>query len=111
MAEAIANALLGSEFDNVTYQLTGSQSYSFDDVAQALTNLSGQEVKYVATEKSDFEAKMKERGLPPIVIERIVGFLTDIKNGQEDEVTPDLENLLGRKPTPLQEGLKTLFKL
>lgn len=54
---------------------------------------------------------MKERGLPDVVAGRIVGFLTDIKNGQGDEVSPDLEGLLGRKPASLEEGLKALFKL
>jgi len=42
---------------------------------------------------------------------RGVGFLTDIKNGQEEEVSPNLENQLGRKPASLKEGLKVLFKL
>jgi NAD(P)H dehydrogenase (quinone) len=54
---------------------------------------------------------MKERGVPEIMVQRVVGFLTDIKNGQEAEVSPDLENLLGRSPTSLQEGLKVLFNL
>jgi NAD(P)H dehydrogenase (quinone) len=52
---------------------------------------------------------MKERGVPGTMIERIAGFLTDIKNGQEEEISPDLENLLGRKPASLKEGLKVLF--
>jgi NAD(P)H dehydrogenase (quinone) len=46
-----------------------------------------------------------------MMIQRVVGFLTDIKNGQEAEVSPDLENLLGRSPASLQEGLKVLFNL
>jgi len=54
---------------------------------------------------------MKERGTPEPVIEKVVGFITDIKNGQEEEVTSELEKLLGRKPATLNEGLKTLFKL
>jgi NAD(P)H dehydrogenase (quinone) len=54
-------------------------------------------------------AGMKERGVPEPAIQKVVGFITDIKNGQEEEVTFDLENLLGRKPTTLKEGLKTLY--
>lgn len=111
MGEAIANALSQGNCDNRIYKLTGSESYSFDDVAAALTKLSGKEVKYNSPEKSAFEAKMKERGLPETAVQRIVGFLTDIKNGQEDGISPDLEHLLGRKPASLQEGLKSLFQL
>lgn len=111
MGEAIANALLEGDCDNNTYKLTGTETYSFDDVAAVLSKLSGKEVKYAPIEKAVFEARLKERGLPDVVAGRIVGFLTDIKNGQEDEVSPDLENLLGRKPASLEEGLKSLFNL
>ncbi len=111
MGEAIANVLLESDRGNRIYKLTGSESYSFDDVAATLSDLSGKEVDYTPTEKSAFEAQMKERGAPETMVQRVVGFLTDIKNGQEEEVSPDLENLLGRKPTSLKEGLKVLFNL
>jgi NAD(P)H dehydrogenase (quinone) len=109
MGEAIANVLLESDRNNRIYQLTGSESYSFEDVAATLSYLSGQKVDYVSIEKSVFEAQMKERGVPEMMIQRVVGFLTDIKNCQEAEVSPDLENLLGRSPASLQEGLKVLF--
>ncbi len=111
MGEAIANALLEGDRNNGIYTLTGSESYSFDDVAATLSDLSGQEVNYTSTEKLAFEAQMKERGVPEMMIERVTGFLTDIKNGQEEKVHPDLENLLGRKPASLKEGLKVLFTL
>jgi NAD(P)H dehydrogenase (quinone) len=111
MGEAIANALLESGCDDRIYQLTGSKSYSFEDVADILSDLSGKKVAYTPAERSDFEAQMKERGAPEMMIERVTGFLNDIKNGQEEEVSPDLENLLGRKPASLREGLKGLFNL
>jgi NAD(P)H dehydrogenase (quinone) len=111
MGEAIANVLLESDRSNRIYQLTGSESYSFEDVAAILTNLSGKKVNYTSVEKSVFEAQMIERGVPEFMVVRVVGFLTDIKNGQESEVSPDLANLLGRSPASLQEGLKVLFDL
>ena len=111
MGEAIAKVLLERDRSNHIYTLTGSESYSFDDVAATLTDLSGKAVGYTPTEKSNFESQMKGRGVPEMMIERVTGFLTDIKNGQEEEVSPDLENLLGRKPASLKEGLKVLFNL
>jgi NAD(P)H dehydrogenase (quinone) len=104
MGEAIANALLGSDRGNQIYKLTGSESYSFDDVAVALSDLSGKKVYYTSAEKSAFEAQMAERGVPEMMVQQVVGFLTDIKNGQEEEISPDLENLLGRRPASLQAG-------
>ncbi|MEH2043609.1 hypothetical protein [Nostoc sp.] len=111
MGQAIANALLESGCGNRIYKLTGSESYSFDDVAATLSDLSGKEVDYTPAEKSAFEVQMKERGVPETMLGRVVGFLTDINNGQEEEVSPDLENLLARKPASLKEGLKVLFNL
>jgi NAD(P)H dehydrogenase (quinone) len=111
MGEAIANALLENGGDNCIYQLTGSESYSFGDVAATLSDLSGKKVGYTSADRSVFESQMTERGTPKTVVEKIVGFLTDIKNGQEAEVSSDMETLLGRKPASLQEGLKVLFNL
>jgi NAD(P)H dehydrogenase (quinone) len=94
MGEVIAHELLKSGCGNRVYKLTGSESYSFDDVAATLSDLSGKKVGYTPAEKSAFEAQMKERGVPEMMVQKVVGFLTDIKNGQEEEVSPDMENLL-----------------
>ncbi len=111
MGEAIANALLAERWNETIYHLTGNASYSFDDVAAALTRLSGRQVSYTPVEASTFGAQMLERSLPAVVVQRMIGFMTDIKNGQEDQISPDLEQLLGREPTSLEAGLKMLYKL
>lgn len=111
MGEAIANALANKQEGNITYRLTGSESYSFYDVADALTNLSGKSVTYTPAEPAAFEAQLIGRGLPSVVARRITGFITDIANGQEGAVSPDLETLLGRKPSGLKEGLSRLYNL
>jgi NAD(P)H dehydrogenase (quinone) len=111
MGEAIANWLVEGKCENKSYYLTGSEAYSFDDVARTLSTLSGREVKYTPVEAATFGEGMKERGTPDVIVQRVIGFLTDIKNGQEDEVSPELEQLLGRKPASLHEGLKALFNL
>ena len=111
MGEAIANVLLAGNCTNQTYRFTGSQAYSFADVAATLTALSGQAVGYNPVETSEFKAQMRGRGVPEPAIERTVGFLSDIANGQEAIVSPDLAQALGRPPTALQEGIRQLFKL
>ncbi len=110
MGEALANVMAADGPAKPLYHLTGSESYSFGDVAAVLSDLSGKTVKYTAAEAPAFAQGLKGRGLPDVVVGRIVGFMTDIKNGQEDEVSPDLEQLLGRQPATLREGLKELYK-
>lgn len=109
MGEAIANALAATDEGNITYHLTNRESYSFYDVAAVLTDLSGKRVTYTPAEPATFETQLIGRGLPDVVARRITGFITDIANGQEDIVSPDLENLLGRKPTSLKQGLTLLY--
>ena len=111
MGEAIANVLAADGPAKPVYQLTGRESYSFADVAAALAELSGKPVPYTPAEVPAFEQSLRARGLPDVVMGRIIGFMTDIKNGQEDEVSPDLEQLLGRPPASLREGLQALYKL
>lgn len=111
MGEAMANALIAGSSGNQVYKLTGSEACSFADVAAVLTDLSGRNVPYIPAEQAAFAAQLTGRGVPDIIVRRVIGFLTDIKNGQEDEVNPDLENLLGRKPASLKEGLNALYAL
>ncbi len=111
MGEAIGNVLLNEPFQNKIYRFTGNVAYSFYDVAETLSKLSGKEVKYTPVETSEFEKTMLGKGLPAAMLKKIIAFNTDIKNNQEAEVTSDLEIHLGRKPVSLKEGLKILFHL
>jgi len=110
-AEAMANVLLNEAFKNQTYKFTGNETYSFDDVAKTLTELSGKEVTYNAVDITDFKIELLQKGLPEPMVQKIIHFNVDIKNGQEATVTNELELKLGRKPTNLKEGLKELFNL
>ncbi|MCB2376529.1 SDR family oxidoreductase [Hymenobacter sp. BT635] len=111
MGEAIANVLLENTGGNHTYHFTGSEAYSFHDVAAALTQASGKPVAYTDVESSVLAARMRERGVPAVAIQRTIGFLTDIKHDQEAMVSPNLEAALGRRPTGLLEGVKQLYQL
>jgi len=54
---------------------------------------------------------MRERGVPERMSRVFYGFYCDIRDGQLDEVAPELQGLLGRKPASLKAGLKALFNL
>ena len=111
MGEAMANVLSNEDCKNKTYKFTNNEAYSFYDIAKELTTLSGKKVKYHPVDISTFQERMRPTGIPESMLQKVVEFNTDIKNGQEDEITNDLEKKLGRKPTTLKEGLKTLFEL
>ena len=111
MGEAMANVLLNDNFKNKTYNFTGDKTYSFHDIADALSELSKKTVKYTAIDENAYSEMMKQRNVPEFLIRKILDFITDIKHNQEADIYPDLQNVLGRKPTNLKEGLKILFGL
>lgn len=70
---------------------------------------SGRDAAYTPLEIPAFGAQLKERSLPEGMVAGITGSLTDISNGQEGEMNPDLERLLGRRLATLEEGLKPFY--
>lgn len=111
MGEAIANVLAEDDCGKRTYTFTNVETYSFVDVAAALSELSGREVRYTPIDDASFTAQMQARGVPEDRVQFILSFLIDIKHGQESAVSSELEQALGHKPTSLKEGLKKLFNL
>ena len=110
-AQAIGNVLAGGDYSNRIYRFTNARTYSFYDVAQALSELAGKPITYTPIEMDTYQAKALERGVPAHAVDMMAPFMSDIKNGQGSTVSLDLENALGRKPVDLKAGLKQLLNL
>ena len=111
MGEALANALLDHDGADRTYVVASPQAYGFDDVAAALSELSGRTVTYAQVTDEEYVAGAVQAGVPEPVARRILGFYHDIRDDQLDETSSDLAMLLGREPAPLADGLRELFDL
>lgn len=112
MGEGTANLLLQSEQHHFqTYDITNTALYSFEDVANVLSELSGKTITYTNVDLDAFKKTLKERNLPEKIISIFSAFVADFKNHQYEKATDDLEKLLGRKPATLKEALKELYKL
>ena len=111
LGEATANLLTEEDPQSRTYEMTAGEAWSYYDVANALAEISGRAVAYTPLEKPEFEARMRERGLPEPAIQMSLHFHAEVRNGLLDEFSPELERLLGRKPASLPAGLKTLFSV
>ena len=111
MAEAAANLLIAEAVENKTYEITGSEAYSFGEIAEILGELSGKNVVYTDAEPKEYEAKMKELGVPDFVIALVSAFAADIKAGRHENTSKDLEQLLGRKPASFKESLQVFYNL
>ncbi|MFJ9590889.1 nitroreductase family deazaflavin-dependent oxidoreductase [Streptomyces acidicola] len=60
MGEAAANALLRNNHEGKSYELTASKSYTFADIAQALSERSKKPVPYVSPDPQSFEDRPRQ---------------------------------------------------
>lgn len=111
IGEAIANELLQTTSENKIYEITGSESYSYEDVAVELSKLSGKTVTYTDLRAEAYAELLKNIGVPEEYISMFNAFAADIKNNQHSKITSDLEILLGRKPISFSSALKELYNL
>ena len=109
LAEAIAKVALSDAFDNQSLPMTNTENYSYADVAEILTELSGKEVAYVNPTPEVFTETLKGFGLPDPIIQMSLGFAAGIKNNDFDKTFPNLETILGRKPQTLKEYLISVY--
>lgn len=109
MGEATANLLLQNGHEGKTYDITGSAGYSYQDVAQALSQLSGQAVAYHDADPKAFEQQLQAIGLPDFLIYLTAGTVLDIKEHQYEVHSDALRQLLGREPAGLAAMVKEVF--
>lgn len=111
LAEANANVLAQSGHENKTYNLTGGDLYSFSDITKILSDLSGKTVSYTSPDEKTFSDTLKEAGVSDAVIHVLSSFSADIRIGQFEVPSNDLENLIGRKPTDFKNILKEIYSV
>lgn len=109
MGEAIANTLVQTDNESRIYELTGSEMYSYQDVAEILSEIAGEDVYYTDADAVTFPDILKQLGILERMIMVASGFTTDIRNHQYEIVSPNLAELLGRKPKNLSEALKEIY--
>lgn len=109
MGVAGAILLLGAGHENKTYNLAADTSYSFNDIAQQLSELSGKQIQYLPASTTDFTAQLTQAGVPVEGIHILAGFSEAIAQGEFDFPDTTLEQLLGRKPEPLGAFLRTVY--
>lgn len=109
LGEATATILTTKGHENKTYNLTGSEAYSFAEIASELSALTGKEVAYISPEPAAFEGMLKQFGLPEGIVVMSVLFAAGIKNDDFNLANNTLEQLLGRKTTDLKVFLHATY--
>lgn len=111
MGEATANLLLQEGHENKTYDITGSHSFGYTEVAAILSKLSGNAVNYNNISEDDLKNVLKQIGFPDFAIYLHAGTIYDIKMHQYEIKSKRLEELLGRPTASVEEFIKELFNI
>ncbi len=80
------------------YTLTGGEAFTGADAAATLSTLLGCDVKHVSVPNAAAVSAMKEWQMPAWLIELMDSLNKIVSAGYASGVSPDVENILGRKP-------------
>jgi uncharacterized protein YbjT (DUF2867 family) len=106
IAAVAARVLIDGGHHGKTYLLTGPKPISYHDIANALSELLGRKIEYVAQSPEESEKAMLESGMPEWLVDDMVLLNKRYARNEAAEVSPDIELITGRKATPLETFLK-----
>lgn len=107
IAAAAAAVLTGPGHENKTYDLTGGEAISNQELAALLTQAVGKPVKYVSLPGDAFAGNLVKAGLPAWYAKDLVTMQAYLATGAAAHVAPTLEQLIGRKPHTNAEFVET----
>jgi NAD(P)H dehydrogenase (quinone) len=109
MAEIAANILTSEGHENKIYNISGEKAFSYGDIAQMISKITGNEIKYVSPTVDEFVKTMQEAGVPEEMIGMSAGFAQAIDQGEFDTINPGISKLLGKEPVTLEEFLAKVY--
>jgi len=109
MAEATANILVNQGHENKIYPFGVNTSYSFQDIAKALSELANKQIDYVDIPLETMRQELLKKKTPEFLVNMLTQLAESFKHNEGNYPDPTLENLLGRKPVGLKEFLKNTY--
>jgi uncharacterized protein YbjT (DUF2867 family) len=107
IGEAAATALVDPErYAGRGYTLTGPAALTYDEAAEIFTRVLGRRVTYSNPSAGEFRREMLRRGLPREFVNSMVALYFTTKLGLAKRVTTELETMLGRTPTSLEQYVR-----
>ncbi|CAM3038944.1 SDR family oxidoreductase [Paenibacillus sediminis] len=110
LALAAATVLAQDGHENKVYNLTAPTAWSFDELAQILSEVSGKKVVHRSTSEAEVVEDLKKAGVAePLIGFQVYGLYRSVANGELEDTTNDLKNLIGDSITPLKQSVQELF--
>jgi len=112
LAEAGANVLVDQtgKYNNLSIELTGPESVSWEQIANIISTATGENIVYVSPSVDDFTTALTNAKVPAEYIGMFAGFSQAIAEGEFERVNNELEKLLGRRPLTVASYLKSVYQ-
>jgi NAD(P)H dehydrogenase (quinone) len=107
LAEAAANVLTGEGHENTVYELSG-KPMTQEEFVSALGDVLGKVVPVQQVDDTTYVNILKGAGVPEAYLPMLVNTQKGIRDGGLDIESSDLEKLLGRPATPINEALSLI---
>lgn len=100
-ARADAAALISAGSENRQYDITGSEAYSYEQLAKILSEVTGRQIGYVDLSEADFKKALVSSGLPEGFAQVFADFDRAAKEGRMSQVSTAVKDLTGQAPLAL----------
>jgi uncharacterized protein YbjT (DUF2867 family) len=105
VAQVAAAVLTGSGHDGRTYDLTGPEAVTGDDVARELSALLGRRIDFVAVPDEAATAQLVAEGVPEWFATNTVAVFGQLRRGAQSEACDVVRALTGRDPRSVADFL------
>lgn len=106
IASVAVEALTKSGHEQKAYDITGPEAISSAEVAEILSNVTGQRISYVSVSDEDARKGMLGAGMPEWLVNMIIELYEVQRAGYMAEVSPIVERITGRKPISFAQFVK-----
>ncbi len=103
IGEVAAKLLLNNHQNCKTFILTGSQAMTHQQVAEILSAVSSQKIKYTATSDDDTRTTLRDCGWTPEGIKKFILIIKGVQRGEFSPIFSHVADILGRPPISLEQ--------
>jgi len=107
IAEVATKVLLNDSYNGQTITVTGPRKMTFEEVVQAIGRGTQRNITYQAVSLAAYQEAMKAAGLPADYVWLFTYLFQEVLgNPENQEVSADVENVLGRPATDFNEFVR-----
>lgn len=90
----------------MTYELTGPDAVSWDDLAALASSISSKNVRYRPVEDCEYREHVAALGVPEAAIGMLLDYYAAVRGGWASSPTSDLARLLHRAPASTIQAIR-----